>query len=389
MPLKHKPKRILFATYWWLEDLMRAVAHQAAARGWHLNFQMCLDYHLPESWRGDGIITNLSGDLDELAAFFKRARCPAVSLSQLHPEIDIPRVGMDEAKAGQLAAEHFLDREFRSFAHYTRQPHNRCPEAYASFEKVLSQAGYDDNGLNWQNARGGTRDNWENRQRWLRRELRQLPKPLAVFAREPLSPAEVIEAAIDEGLSVPHDVAVLGVFDIALFQESTTVPVSCVIHDFEEHARLACDLLSRMMDGEAAPPKPLLIPPVGIATRESTDTMAARHPDVRRVVRHMLRHFAEPLTVKDFVEMSSLSQTNLYKAFNEDLGQTPHEMLTRIRVRKAKQMLQETDKKLRAVSEDCGFSDPVNLFRQFKQRLGVTPAEYRKRSPDQSLRSFR
>ena len=117
-----KPKRILFATSWWLEDLMRAVAHQAAARGWHLNFQMCLDYKFPENWQGDGIITNLSGDLDEMAAFLKRTKCPAVSLNPQHPQIKIPRVGPDKGLAGKLAAKHFLERQWRMLQAKTYAP---------------------------------------------------------------------------------------------------------------------------------------------------------------------------------------------------------------------------------------------------------------------------
>lgn len=43
-----KPKRILYGSYWWLEDQMRCVARDAVARNWYLDFQMCVSTHLPE-----------------------------------------------------------------------------------------------------------------------------------------------------------------------------------------------------------------------------------------------------------------------------------------------------------------------------------------------------
>lgn len=218
----------------------------------------------------------------------------------------------------------------------------------------------------------------ENRHHWLRRELRRLPKPLAVLAGATLGPAEIIEAATEEGLDVPHDVAVLGMFDIALFRESTMIPVSTIVHDFENHAEVACDLLARLMDGALPPATPILLPPVGIAARRSTDTLAARVPAVARAIRYMLAHYSDPLNVTDIVRVCGISQTGLYKAFKDDLGKALHEVLTRIRMQNAKRMLEKTDEKLRTVAEECGFGDSVNLFRQFKRRLGMTPAAYRK-----------
>lgn len=377
MPHRRKPKRILYATYWWLEDQMSCVASEAVEYGWYLDFQMCISHRLPDRWRGDGIITTLSGGPAEMAAFLARTNCPAVSLNQYHPEIDIPCVGMDLEQAGQMAAEHFIERRFRQLAHFTRQRWEDTQLAYLPFEEAAMATGCSVHSLLWPRDRGCRRDSWENRHQWLRGRLRECPRPLGVLAIEPLAAVEVIEAAMEEELSVPEDVAVLGLFDIGLFRQCTTVPLSCIVQDFTEQVRVACDLLGRMMDGEPVSSEKILLPPGGITARQSSDIIAAYIPEVAKALRYMQNNYDAPIDVPRIARVCGLSRTRLYELFDEDLGESPHAMLTRIRVDKAKQMLIETKESIQSVAEACGFGDHINLYRQFKRRLNVTPSAFR------------
>ncbi|MDT8391474.1 MAG: substrate-binding domain-containing protein [Lentisphaeria bacterium] len=375
-----KPKRVLYASQWWLEDQMGCVAREAAQRHWHINFQMCVTNRLPRRWRGDGIITTFSAPIEEEAAFLKQANCPAVALNQYHRDIDVPYVSLDMTAAGQLAAGHFLERGFRHFAHYTRSSWQATKLPYLPFEKRVAEHGGTVARLDWAAVKGCWGETWEGRHDWLRHRLRTLPKPLAVLAVEPLAAVEVIEAALEEGLDVPDQVAVLGLFDISFFRECATVGLSCIIQDFEKQVRTACDLLARMMDGEPAPSNPILLPPAGITTRRSTDTIAAHMPEVAKAIRYLRRNYAAPVSVDQLADICDVSRTRLYDVFDADLGQSPHALLTRIRLDKAKKMLLETDEKIRAIAEACGFGSVVNLHRHFKSDLGMTPGAYRKRA---------
>jgi len=378
-----QPKRVLYASHWWLEEMMGAVAHYAAHYGWHLNFEMCLTGEPPEDWRGDGIITTFSGDLGKMKRFLAEADCPAVSLNQNVPEIDIPRVDIDIEEVGRMAATHFLERGFRSFAAYTPHTHYATALGYASFERSVAEAGHTVHYLRWQQERGRARDSWPNRGKWLALKLRKLPKPLAVLAIEVECPAQVIEVCVAEALMVPDEVAVLGCLDMPVFREATSIPISKIITDHVAQAREACRLLRRMMAGEPAPAAPIHIAPTGIVTRRSTDTIAATTPHVAKAVRFMLDHYTEPIGVPDAVRVSGMSRSGLYYAFDSDLGESPGAVLTRIRIDKAKRMLRETDEKITTVSEACGFGDPVNLYRHFKDTLGLSPRAYRKQAVQQ------
>ncbi|MBI1337001.1 MAG: helix-turn-helix domain-containing protein [Phycisphaera sp.] len=382
--MEHNIKRVLFAAPWWHEDLMQGIARHAAAHGWHLNLDPALSGRLPEKWNGDGILTNLGSVVTELERLIQRAGCPAVSLSLNHPHIPIPRVGIDNKIAGQLAADHFLERGFTSFAMYGRSDQHAGNQRYKAYAEKLATFGHTVTRMPDAHTDLDDLNEWTTRHQLLCELLRQLHKPVAVFAVDDASAVEVIEACQTIGLKIPDDVGVLGMLDMPLFRHSTTIPLSSVTVDFDTQTRIACDLLDSMMDGQPHPPpdKPILIPPTGIATRASTDTIAAQTPGVARAIRYMLDHYPKPIGLPDLVRASGMSQSRLYAAFHKDTSQSPVAVLTRIRLDKAKRVLVNSDKAIDNVATDCGFKDRINLYRQFKQHLGLSPGQYRQHHRD-------
>jgi LacI family transcriptional regulator len=361
---------------------MCRVAHHATSRGWLLDPQMCLTNNIPESWSGDGIITTRSGDDEAMRALLQGSGCPVVSLNlNSHPH-GIPCVAVDLPMASRLAADHFLDRGFSNFSFYCRPHQGRTlysnQTSFTAFRQRIEAAHQTCENLDWREVRDGTPDTWEQRQKWLRQKLRNAPKPLALFAPSPESAVEVVHACHDAHLNIPDEVAVLCMHSIDFFNECSLVPLSSIDEDHEAKARTACDLLDALMNGAPAPEAPILIPPKGLTVRASTDTLAASTPSVMKAIRYMLDHHAESISSDDIANASGLSRTALFRAFKADLGQNPGAVLTRIRLDKAKRMLQETDAKLREVAEACGFHHPVSLHVHFKKTLNMSPGEYRK-----------
>lgn len=369
-------RRIIFAGPWWHEDLMQGVARHCGARGWHLNLDPALSGQLPDDWQGDGILTTIGDGPGRFERFRRQADCPAVALSLNAPQIDIPRVGFDNWAVGRLAAEHFLERGFTSFAFYDRSRQHSAeqrrdafaasvePRCTGAFRTILP----DPSGR------------WAARQQDLATQLSRLPRPLAVLAADDASGVEVIEACQSLGLDIPYDVGVLGMLDMPLFRESTTIGMSSIRVDFDRNTRVACEVLESMMAGGAAPAEPILFPPTGIAVRASTDVIAAQHPGVARAVRFMMRHYAEPIDVPAIIAASGMSQTRLFAAFKAELGEPPGASLIRVRVDKAKRQLEQTRDKLDVVAADCGFGSRLNLYRQFTRRVGMSPGAWRKQS---------
>ena len=369
-------RRVLLATAWKNEAFAVGLARYAKRAGWHLDLQMHLSGELPRDWRGEGIIA-LFGGGGSLSRFVTRAALPTVGVSANAPQAAVPRVLIDSHALGRMAAEYLRDKGFRSFAWYSHAWSVVEQLRGESFAQSVEQAGCECAKLIWSRQQGKRRNTWANRQAWLARRIAKLPKPLAVFSVDDTIAVEVIEASLRAGLQIPDQVAVLGSGNLEVFRESTPLALSSVIVDFDRLAREAAALLEGLMAGEAAPEKPILIPPDGIAERRSTDTIAVEHPQVARAIRFMLDHYSEPIGVREIVASTAMSQTRLYVAFEGQLGKSPAAVLTRIRLEKARRMLRETDRKIHAIARSCGFGDSINLYRSFRLAHGISPKAYR------------
>jgi len=376
-----KPPRILLATAWQNESFTLALARYARRAGWHLDLQMYLCGELPRDWRGEGIVALLGEERKDVSRLVQQATCPVVCVSANEPQMDAPRVVIDSQAVGQLAARHLLEKGFASFAWYSHRWQHVDRLRCDSFAEAVEAAGHPCVKLVWHLEKGKRRDTWAKRQAWLVRRLDRVSRPLAVFAVDDTVAAEMIEASLRAGLQIPDEVAVLGTGNVAVFRESTPVTLSTVLVGFDRLAREAAALLDRLMAGESAPKQPIILPPDGIAARRSTDTIAVEHPQVARAIRFMLDHYAEPICIRDIVDSTTTSQTRLYVAFQEQLNKSPVAILNRIRLDKARQMLRESDRKIKTVATACGFGESVNLYRSFQREFQTSPQAYRRQFP--------
>lgn len=95
-------------------------------------------------------------------------------------------------------------------------------------------------------------------------------------------------------------------------------------------------------------------------------------------VRHMEEHMAEPLTVREVADELGLSVSYLHKLFAR-CGTSFSAYLTDCRLRRAGQLLRESDEKIYAVAAACGYQDTRYFSKIFQKHMGVKPTEYRHR----------
>lgn len=361
----------------------RGVARYAREHRWHLVADMIYTAKIPVGWRGDGIISFI-GYRDDLAEFILSSGLPAVEISMVRNEIALPRVEGDSEMIGRLAAEHFLERGFRHFAWAPLLDDVLNAERLLGFSNRLAKAGETCHLLPPADSRHGdpsVRD-WAARRRLLIRELKRLPKPLAVFGYNDCVAAEIIDACDDAGLLVPEAVAVLGVDNDALICECIPVPLSSVCHDLEGMAYQAAALLDRLMAGRKPPKEILRVPPKGLVTRRSTDILAVENLQVARALRFIRDRYANALlSVNDVVAATSVSRRPLEKAFRQELKRSINEEIVRVRMNKVKDLLANSDLKVVDIAAVCGFSRPNHLFRTFRHLYGKSPKAFRAALP--------
>lgn len=88
---------------------------------------------------------------------------------------------------------------------------------------------------------------------------------------------------------------------------------------------------------------------------------------------------AEPLRMGALAEALGLSQRSVLRHFQHSRDETPQAFLARLRIDKAKVLLETTDLALPAILQRCGYGDESAFRRQFKRLCGLSPREYRRR----------
>jgi LacI family transcriptional regulator len=139
----------------------------------------------------------------------------------------------------------------------------------------------------------------------------------------------------------------------------------------------AAALLDAMMSGRKARGETHLIPPAGVATRQSTDVLAIEDRHVAQAVRFIREHACNGINVRDVLKAVPQGRRLLESRFKRFLGHTPHEEITRVQLNRVKELLSETDLPLSVIAERAGFVHVEYLSVVFKKKVGVPPGRYR------------
>jgi LacI family transcriptional regulator len=313
-----------------------------------------------------------------LARTLGALRKPLVNVSSV-VELPLPRVAPDDVLIGRLAATHLLDHGFRQFAWVGHPRFYYAVRQEQGFREVIEAAGYTvsyfrDRSERSFHPRGRLWAFDPKVHRW----LRALPKPVASLASNDLWGVQLTEACHQEGLRVPEDVALLGVDNDALLCELARPSLSSVAIPSEKVGYEAAALLDRLLAGGPAPEQPLLLPPLGVVTRQSSDILAISNPDVVAALRFIRAHSHQPLRVTDVLREVPVGRRSLERQFRQVLHRGIWEEIRRVHLERAKTLLATTALPIAEVARGAGFVDNRNLSVVFRQALGLSPTAYRR-----------
>jgi LacI family transcriptional regulator len=331
----------------------------------------------PPDWDADGLVVRLTSSALEDA--IARSGLPAVNVSWLgEHSASIPKVVSDEAACGRLAAEHFAERGFRHFGYVGPVGTPGYSDLLGhTLHLRLTELGY------VLHPFGGDRNLAARHVYQIRDDLKAwlagLERPLAVLAWSSEIGREITTACQERGLRVPDDVSVLCVESDLLMSSLAPVPLSNIDQLPHRVGYEAAALLDRLMAGSSAPQGPILVPPLGVVPRQSTETWAVDDVLVSRAVRFIREHAHEPIQVVDVQKLAGVSRRVLEHRFTRVLGRTPAAEIRRARLELVKRMLLETDLPVARVADRCGFNHTEVMIRCFRREVGVSPRQFRSR----------
>jgi LacI family transcriptional regulator len=323
-----------------------------------------------EGWRGHGMLARLENTAS--ARLVRRLGVPTVDLSAKRLAPELPCVETDDVQIVQTALQHFRDRGISSFAFCGDSQFGWSLARANAFVAELGQRGTRAHRFDLNSP--GTRA--QVRQR-LGAWLSSLPHPVGVVACYDIAGQEVLEACSLAGLSVPDEVAVIGVDNDELYCNLTSPPLSSIQPDAVRTGLLAAQLLEAMMNGVDVPAEVHRIPATRVAVRQSSDIVAVSDPLVAAAVKFIRDQSDRAITVDEVLRTFAVSRRSLDDRFNRFVRRSVHTEIVRARLSRVAHLLATTDWTMPQIADKLDFAHAEYMGVMFKKSYGQSPGAYR------------
>jgi LacI family transcriptional regulator len=310
-------------------------------------------------------------------AILRLASAALVSVTVDRSAERIASVCVDEEGIAAFAAEHLLEKGFRQVTTFR---FDESPFAVARERAFLEQARAAGASISagWGGA-GYTPSERGERPAAMMAWLRALPKPCGIFTCTDGWGRAVARYAREAGLRVPEELALVGADNDALECELISPPLSSVMIPWHEVGRHAATFVRQALGSQAIAGRRVVVSPIGVAARRSTDVLAVDDELVREAVVWIRDHSDRRLTVPMVARAVGGGRQRLERRFRKALDRSVQEEIRRSHVEAAKYWLGSTRASMAEVAKRSGFTNASLLNTAFQRELGIPPGTYRRR----------
>lgn len=120
---------------------------------------------------------------------------------------------------------------------------------------------------------------------------------------------------------------------------------------------------------------------LSLSLYEQTPAEAVTSPKhyAEMVMNYISEKYSEPIHIQGIADYCGLDRSYLGKVFRHETGLTPQRYLMEFRMSRAKELLLNTDIPVQHVSYSVGYNDPLAFSKVFRQEVGMSPTEFRKK----------
>ncbi|MFC1676705.1 DNA-binding transcriptional regulator [Planctomycetota bacterium] len=336
-------------------------------------------FHTPmpgylKNWGADGIIMREPKNYKEVIAM----KVPTITCFHTHSKVlipSLPRIVTDDAAITKMGAEHLLNRGFRHFAFCGSNAY-WSKERAKHFSKTIAKEGFETN--IFMSSEYQLKNFWQRERQRLIDWLKLLPKPIGLMAGNDDNGRNAIAACKAAQISVPEEVAVLGVDNDQLLCELGAVPLSSIAISTEKAGYEAAQLLDGIMKGEEKPEnQKIIVYPTQVVTRQSTDILAIEDQAVAAALNFIRENAKKSIDVNNVATTVTMSRRSLERRFRSVLGHSVLSEIKRVRTTLIARLLVETTQSVSQIGLSLDFSNIDHIARYFKRETGMTPKEYR------------
>ncbi|MDR0336156.1 MAG: DNA-binding transcriptional regulator [Planctomycetaceae bacterium] len=330
-----------------------------------------------KQWEGHGLIARVHDQ--NLKKFYDEFTGKKINLSA--DGKTSPRyVCLDNEECGRMAANHFLQRGYRHFAFFSMGHTPWSQYRYECFRSALSA-----HGIDCQLCPQARQKNtymlptlwWKGLEYSVTAWIESLPKPVAIFCAYDNHAFYLVNLCNISGISVPENVAILGVDNDESLCLATAPPISSINPNAKQIGYEAAKLLDLMMNRQSLPPLPVVVPPAHIVTRQSTDIIAVDNPLLVKALQFIRTEISNRILVSDVARELNVSKGTLNNLFRRYLNCSPIEEILRVRMEWAKELLRDSSYSVASISNMLGYETPEYFSRAFSREVKMAPMKYR------------
>ena len=363
----------------WSRQVLMGVAQFAQEQGgWEITHpanDKSGEVLLPPGWRGDGIICRVTSH--ELERTILNSGIPAVNVSWLgFDSSKIMKVVSDEKASGEKVAAYFLERHYQNVA-YIGFPSSLKYETTIQ-ESIRQTLAHHDIELKVFECEGMAEDQGQFDLGKFAEELQHMDQPLAVITWDSHIARQLIGICREMNRRIPDDVSIVSLEHDDLVSSLSPVAISTLDQDPWQVGYTAAKHLERLMEGQPKVSSPVLVPPLFVTQRRSSESSAVKDKVVRSSYRFIHEHVTRGVNVDDVLRELHIPRRTLEQKYQEFLGLSPARVIRRARTRVATRLLRETTMSIQQIAERSGFGNANALSRTFKRETGQTPSQFRR-----------
>lgn len=217
--------------------------------------------------------------------------------------------------------------------------------------------------------------------------LRELPKPAAIFAANDYIGELVVGCARKNGLSVPDEIAVMGVDNDEGICLRCTPSLSSIKPDHERAGYLAASLLRELLRHPKHPPESQVFGALAVFHRTSTRALRRHDERTVKIVEIVRKQATSGLTVEQLARDFGVTRRLIEMRFREATGHSIRDEIQSIRLERAKALLSQGGIRLAEIAAAAGYPSVQAFRKTFTSTTGKSPLNWRKtQASDQSRR---
>lgn len=332
-----------------------------------------------QEWAGDGIIADFD-DIDIQQAL-ENSPVPVVGVGGSYQNAEdypkAPYIATDNEAIVRAAYEHLRHRGIERFAYYgvpLDENHRWARERENALLKITKEEGYE-----CQVYRGHTThpETWQYAMNRLTDWIQNLPTPIGIIAVTDSRARHILQACDHLGIEVPDRISVIGIDDDDIARHLSRISLSSVTQGCFEMGYRAAKLLHKQLNNISIGNKKILIAPVGVASRQSTDFKSLKDAHVIQAM-HFIRQYAtKGIKVDQVTDYVGISRSNLEQRFQAERGHSIHTEIHNEKLSRACKMLEETSVAPTEIANICGYPSLQYMYAVFKKHFNQTPKAYR------------